>query len=628
MVMKSLSLLVLCTVSVLFCAGFVTGNNEGEQGILVTPRALLDAATVAEQKGDFTRRDALLLRCAAASGDENLAQVCRSTFCRSLLSRTKSLAVLELGVCQLAVAHAPRDVVLLETTASILGRLDLHKESLPYLRNAYRIQHSASALYRVCVAYLRAGDCDHALSCTERLLSSDDAEVKVILSSIFDLLSITLSVCDAGNLTGNRAMIRGSQIRAAMTHGAGCESFSLNPNILSIASSVDTVIEGGERFGVLTTLAERIPLPDGIVERARNAGVNYSIPKSTSFSPKRVAIATLENVVLESEHGIWFRSSPQCEVYYNDHMLVNKIQRFFTAGGMQNENSQFPEIEEDVASAVQQVPNNYYHATVDIACRIAVLKEYVLNKHPDMPLVLPDFKIVRQIAQLFDVTKGRRIIWWNGTQPTKFRRVHIVDWRTKDSEVDALPYMLNLTDPWSSLYPPPSVVQLARSMVEPNLRTLDDLFATGDWRVVYLSRRDTNIRSVAEVEPAILDAIRETIGPEHLVVFEGETRTLKQQIEVMKTAVVVMGPHGAGFANMMWMPAGASVLLFPLVPTGDMCVLGLSAAVGLHYHEVPVVTSHYYSHYEAFSPSTAADDVVSALRSALSELGHTLPLKH
>lgn len=60
---------------------------------------------------------------------------------------------------------------------------------------------------------------------------------------------------------------------------------------------------------------------------------------------------------------------------------------------------------------------------------------------------------------------------------------------------------------------------------------------------------------------------------------------------------MILGPHGAGLTNMIFMPTGSSVIKFPMLPEIERCFEYMAAALGLVYGEVPGLVSHHAGHY-------------------------------
>lgn len=79
--------------------------------------------------------------------------------------------------------------------------------------------------------------------------------------------------------------------------------------------------------------------------------------------------------------------------------------------------------------------------------------------------------------------------------------------------------------------------------------------ATGERRRIYISREKCSIRRLAN-EPQLMSVL-EPFGFEKV---HFEDLTLDEQIETMHSAEVVVAPHGAGLANLLFCPTGTHVV--------------------------------------------------------------------
>ncbi len=97
-------------------------------------------------------------------------------------------------------------------------------------------------------------------------------------------------------------------------------------------------------------------------------------------------------------------------------------------------------------------------------------------------------------------------------------------------------------------YPSPADVQRIRNRLAP---------PTGKQptRKIYLSRAKTR-RLLCESE------IRPLLEKHGIEFIEDVPRTVEAQIALFREASLIIGPHGAGFANMIWAPPGAKVVEF------------------------------------------------------------------
>lgn len=102
-------------------------------------------------------------------------------------------------------------------------------------------------------------------------------------------------------------------------------------------------------------------------------------------------------------------------------------------------------------------------------------------------------------------------------------------------------------------------------------------------RVLYVSRAKAASRQVAN-EAQLLDVIRE-VWPTCEVIF-AEDLSFMEQLELYRSARIVIGPHGAGFTNLLFCQPGATIVeILPRNSPGEF--YRLTGLRGLKY--VPYV---------------------------------------
>ena len=85
-----------------------------------------------------------------------------------------------------------------------------------------------------------------------------------------------------------------------------------------------------------------------------------------------------------------------------------------------------------------------------------------------------------------------------------------------------------------------------------------------------------------------------------------------QQIRLFHKAMMVIGPHGANLANVMWMRHGAYVLEFISYKYANMCYYGTSARLGLHFGAI------FHGAGKAGAYNTTAEEIADHIQNALS----------
>lgn len=125
-------------------------------------------------------------------------------------------------------------------------------------------------------------------------------------------------------------------------------------------------------------------------------------------------------------------------------------------------------------------------------------------------------------------------------------------------------------DLWTVYRTPQAAVALVRTaLVGDNLRTASDLTLPV---IVYTSRKKANARAIKGLgESKMISALKRAVAGKAKVVVHDGSETIPKQIEMMKAASILIGPHGAGLTNMLWMCPGSAVIRFPLKPEIERC---------------------------------------------------------
>jgi capsular polysaccharide biosynthesis protein len=276
------------------------------------------------------------------------------------------------------------------------------------------------------------------------------------------------------------------------------------------------------------------------------------------------------------------------------------------------------EVDVPVASLVSHNLANYYHWTTEALSRLAVFAKYLFveDAYKDMKILVPrDVPWVEESFELFGIDKGR-ILWYDHTASTgaatgsQMRRYHFsklftVQWKQMNSQEQ---YM---NDAWTIYYPPKTTLLWVRDIIlsspalakwresrsaassssssvgscvdgacagsgssaespstkpvdtDAKTRSASDQNKNSRKNILYVSRQDASVRKV-DREEKLLDALRKKYGDDVIQVFVGKGKSMMEQIDMFSRADLVIGPHGAGLANMLFNPRGTTVVMFPL----------------------------------------------------------------
>lgn len=103
--------------------------------------------------------------------------------------------------------------------------------------------------------------------------------------------------------------------------------------------------------------------------------------------------------------------------------------------------------------------------------------------------------------------------------------------------------------------------------------------AAGDWKRIYISRSRSSTRKVLNEDELIQVMNGYGFGVIHL-----EDHPWHTQVSMLKGADFIIGPHGAGLANMVYAAPGAIVLEFGTPVYKNPCFYTLAEACWHHYY--------------------------------------------
>ena len=234
---------------------------------------------------------------------------------------------------------------------------------------------------------------------------------------------------------------------------------------------------------------------------------------------------------------------------------------------------------------------NYYHFLMDVLTRIGVLEQAREVAPPERWYVPAQTRFQRELLDLFGIGPEQRVD--AGAHP------HV---RAQCLVVPGPPAMTEKNPPWA--------VEFLRGRLLPHVDT------SGPRRGVYVTRGPSaNNRSIVN-EPEVA----ELLAARGFAAIDPGAMPVVEQIRAFATAEVIVAPHGAALANLMFASPGAAVV--ELFPAG--CLLPdywrlASSVPGLRYRYVSACGGPR----RPTRASTIVRDIevdVAALRATLDEL--------
>ena len=77
----------------------------------------------------------------------------------------------------------------------------------------------------------------------------------------------------------------------------------------------------------------------------------------------------------------------------------------------------------------------------------------------------------------------------------------------------------------------------------------------------------------------------------------GSSHCSDEKVTVRKL-ILILGGHGAGLTNLVFMPSNATIIELPMKPHVDRCFGQMAYALGLDYWVVPQVSTFYVHAYK------------------------------
>eukprot|EP00658_Telonema_sp_P-2_P081602 TRINITY_DN8410_c0_g3_i1.p1 TRINITY_DN8410_c0_g3~~TRINITY_DN8410_c0_g3_i1.p1 ORF type:complete len:226 (-),score=51.13 TRINITY_DN8410_c0_g3_i1:320-997(-) len=210
--------------------------------------------------------------------------------------------------------------------------------------------------------------------------------------------------------------------------------------------------------------------------------------------------------------------------------------------------SSLPTIRLEHAMAFPQVAaRNYYHWVIEALSRLMIAKE-ILDRDPRIVLLVPANPprsknpgarrpFILQYLDLLGYSGTQRVLAYNGdTHRVAITTMYYADWYNRSPR------------PGMHFCPPQAALLAIRRQFAPT-----HLPVQQRPNVVLISRADTGVRKLVNENELVL-ALNQT-AQRHGKLFQlfvGAALSIAQTIELFQSARIVVAPHGAGLANMVF----------------------------------------------------------------------------
>ena len=411
------------------------------------------------------------------------------------------------------------------------------------------------------------------------------------------------SICSLDAKPVIKGQIDATNKVARATKYRECESFEVKYNYYTSAKSFEIVHAGnGETY----SLKSEVAYP----ANAKELDPEYTLPRTT-FTEKDIIISRMENMYIIGKYGFTLQVEPECVVYTGDHMYTLPIpQNYF------DRPEKYPDlvvVEEPAVLLTQPYTTNYYHTTIEALSRVLVAKDYFVAKGMKIKLFVNfnESNVYEDILKFLGMDQYFEIVNINGEVEHLLKDVYVLEWLHKDVPIE------EETDSWQVAFPPKYALQKTYNAL--HMRDTPITAQDPNWKVFFIRREKFIYRHVLPSDDKLIEALEHMIGKEHFVADYLFSKNFAQQRELFADVAMLVGPHGAGFSNMIFMPPGSSVVSFPMRPSVDSCFANIAAALGFDYHETPFFHAFYYGNFHL--TDYLVDHVVDAVYHLLTQKG-------
>jgi capsular polysaccharide biosynthesis protein len=274
--------------------------------------------------------------------------------------------------------------------------------------------------------------------------------------------------------------------------------------------------------------------------------------------PKRSGaprVVELENVTITSE-GILFRGGAvMAESFARDENFRRWNRKRGAKRFEQNLKLRPTRKLDSVVWVTDDWSKGYFHWVADVLPRLVIAADYSESSPVMLPARFRDSQIVGDSLGLLGVTDFDFLADGEAVQ---VRRMFLPNQSERSGEFD-------------------------RSVMNEVRRILTRTSAADETptRRVYISRERAKRRKVANE-----DEVLRVLGDFGFKKVVAEEMSFPEQIRLFSSVDRLVSVHGAGMANMLFMPAGGRVLeLRKNDPRADNCFLNLAAALGHQFHD-------------------------------------------
>ena len=481
-------------------------------------------------------------------------------------------------VCQAALQYAPGLQANMEV-ATALSQVFRYEEAYPYYALAVEGNGNVFARLNYANSLLRGGHPKNALSNAYLALSIENT------SSVHEMLSTVYAT---------------SQISSAK---------SISHSYLALHLLAKEWADKGKSMQLSLYPLKGVINKKGVFfeEEVKMEDVEHSLVRAicTREAEKEVYVVRFERRFV-SDVGIVYDKRV---VVLGDHMHSARPERVFELSAQK---AKIIIHRVKVASLLQAKSNNHYHALIETLSRLVAFSVSRIFENEDIALLLPENPllneaVLRILAPLSEMTK----------QPL-LRNLKILfqgkdRYRHKYDVVHTVFSADSGSDPWSVYFPSFSMIRGLSDALGRGLVGVPRSSRKG--HIVFASRVGDAARGMLlGEETALVMGLRAGLDMD-VVLHRGAGMPLVSQLQMFRDARAVVGPHGAGLANIIACRPGTPLIVLPMSPPVDRVWHHLAEALRMKFFSVPSITAFYYTGYTV--NASGVQEVVDIVREAV-----------
>lgn len=280
----------------------------------------------------------------------------------------------------------------------------------------------------------------------------------------------------------------------------------------------------------------------------------YLFERAMVYESKPIVIDHYKGVSVTADQYLWKRGVFLNETFWLRQGRQKKGRLKLLLQIWLRQRRQVVELREEGIWIVDAWSHGYFHWFCDVLQRWFILKDYL----PGVPIAIPEGYLKVSYVSLTLHSLQIPYLVLEENKINKFQNLHVMPGRLISGNYD----------------------EGAIAEVSRNLRERLTLQNTDGTRVLYVSRASANLRRVLNE-----DELKPIFGEYGVEMIRLEELSWLDQVKKLEGVTLIIGMHGAGLTNMLFLSRGASIIEFRH-PKSIMqnCYFSLASALDMSYY--------------------------------------------